>query len=221
MPDNNTRLKAIIHDAKLACRFKISQAAQRFGATHLTLQTIEQDVKKVFRRFDQPEAWAEPIPFDELLLLRQIIQLNKAPEENLDAFAESMDIFLQAFRELEVSRSKNLFAAGGVSTINLLLLNQIRLTRQAIEPKIAAFRESEPEPEQEEALDKARRRYRELFTLYRDALSSNKVSAKKTDVNLFKVYHGAFESIAELEDFNELLEEYNDTIEERCPEAAP
>lgn len=215
------RLKAIIHDAKLACRFKLGQVEERFDPDDEKLAAIRADIKHTFRRFDEPESWAEPIIFDEIQLLRQIIWLNNAPEDDLDAFSEAMGTFLTTFREMELPRSRNIFAEGGVSTVNLLMLNQIRLTRQTIEPKVAGFKDGDIEPGQEEELDAANERYQELFNLYRDALASNKTSAKKTDVVLFKRFDEAFSESNEVEEFTELLQEYNDNIEKRCPEPVP
>ena len=217
MPDPNTRLKAIIHDAKLACRFKLSQMDSRFGAGHETLKDIRENVKSTFRPFDRPETWAEPIQYDELKLLRQIILLNEAPEDDLSAFSESMDAFLEAFHILEIPRTRNLFGEGGTSALNLLMLNQIRLTRQVIEPKIAAFKAAGMEPDEEQEIDEANERYQGLFEVYHQALVDNEVSTKKTDLNLFKIYHEAFVKVDAAVEFTPLLQEYNDTIESRCP----
>lgn len=221
MPDPNMRLKAIIHDAKLACRYKLGQATENFSAEEEKLNTLREKIKLTFRRFDEPETWAEPIAFDEVYLLRQIIWLNSAPEDDLDAFSDAMDTFLTTFRELHTPRSRNIFAEGGTSTVNLLMLNQIRLTRQTIEPKVTGFKAGGLEPEQEENLDDANGSYQTLFTRYRDALVSNETSAKKTDVILFKRFDEAFSRSEEVEEFTELLREYNDNIEKRCPEPVP
>jgi len=221
MPETNSRLKAIVHDAKLACRDKLKEASETLDDGENQIVPLIDNVKMVFRKFDDAELWIKPLPFDEPLLLEQTINISEAPADDLNQLTETLDAFLKAFDEVTLTIATRGLADTETSFWNARVLNALRKTRVSIDAKIEWFIANGHDPHQEAGFPELADEQQELIKSYRKALIEDEVEAKKTDVIVIDKFGEVFSIVEELEKFIELYQAYNEVIKKRLPEDSP
>ena len=224
MSDSNFRLKAVVQDAKLTCRQKLSKLKLQFKDEKKHLDSLSVDSNAVFRKFDQPKLWENPIEYDELELMQKIIQVSEAPEDDLEVFTQNLNGLLDAFQALArpQARSRSLFGSDATS-LNVQMMDALLENRRIIDEKIELFRNNEQDPHDEPGFTDLAAQQKNLIEQYQEALENNEVRTKSTDLRLIKELFGrAFSAInldTPIRKFIEVYERYNQEIEKRCPQA--
>ena len=224
MSDSNFRLKAVVQDAKLTCRQKLSKLKLQFKDEKKHLASLSVDSNAVFRKFDQPKLWENPIEYDELELMQKIIQVSEAPEDDLEVFTQNLNGLLDAFQALArpQARSRSLFGSDATS-LNVQMMDALLENRRIIDEKIELFRNNEQDPHDEPGFTDLAAQQKNLIEQYQEALENNEVRTKSTDLRLIKELFGrAFSAInldTPIRKFIEVYERYNQEIEKRCPQA--
>ena len=224
MSDSNFRLKAVVQDAKLTCRRKLSKLKLQFKDEKKHLASLSVDSNAVFRKFDQPKLWENPIEYDELELMQKIIQVSEAPEDDLEVFTQNLNGLLDAFQALArpQARSRSLFGSDATS-LNVQMMDALLENRRIIDEKIELFRNNEQDPHDEPGFTDLAAQQKNLIEQYQEALENNEVRTKSTDLRLIKELFGrAFSAInldTPIRKFIEVYERYNQEIEKRCPQA--
>ena len=224
MSDSNFRLKAVVQDAKLTCRQKLSKLKLQFKDEKKHLASLSVDSNAVFRKFDQPKLWENPIEYDELELMQKIIQVSEAPEDDLEVFTQNLNGLLDAFQALArpQARSRSLFGSDATS-LNVQMMDALLENRRIIDEKIELFRNNEQDPHDEPGFTDLAAQQKNLIEQYQEALENNEVRTQSTDLRLIKELFGrAFSAInldTPIPKFIEVYERYNQEIEKRCPQA--
>ena len=224
MSDSNFRLKAVVQDAKLTCRRKLSKLKLQFKDEKKHLASLSVDSNAVFRKFDQPKLWENPIEYDELELMQKIIQVSEAPEDDLEVFTQNLNGLLDAFQALArpQARSRSLFGSDATS-LNVQMMDALLENRRIIDEKIELFRNNEQDPHDEPGFTDLAAQQKNLIEQYQEALENNEVRTQSTDLRLIKELFGrAFSAInldTPIRKFIEVYERYNQEIEKRCPQA--
>ena len=224
MSDSNFRLKAVVQDAKLTCRQKLSKLKLQFKDEKKHLASLSVDSNAVFRKFDQPKLWENPIEYDELELMQKIIQVSEAPEDDLEVFTQNLNGLLDALQALARprARTRSLFGSDATS-LNVQMMDALLENRRIIDEKIELFRNNEQDPHDEPGFTDLAAQQKNLIEQYQEALENNEVRTKSTDLRLIKELFGrAFSAInldTPIRKFIEVYERYNQEIEKRCPQA--
>ena len=224
MSDSNFRLKAVVQDAKLTCRRKLSKLKLQFKDEKKHLASLSVDSNAVFRKFDQPKLWESPIEYDELELMQKIIQVSEAPEDDLEVFTQNLNGLLDALQALARprARTRSLFGSDATS-LNVQMMDALLENRRIIDEKIELFRNNEQDPHDEPGFTDLAAQQKNLIEQYQEALENNEVRTKSTDLRLIKELFGrAFSAInldTPIRKFIEVYERYNQEIEKRCPQA--
>lgn len=216
MPETNSRLKAIVHDAKLACRDKLKEASEKLDNDKVVI--LIDKVKAVFRKFDDAELWIKPLPFDESLLLEQTISISEAQDDDLAELTKAIDAFLKAFDEVTMTIATRGLTDTETSFWNARVLNALRKTRVSIDTRIEWFIANGHDPNEESGFPELADEQQKLIKAYRKALTEDKVEAKKTDVLVINKYEEVFTIVKELDKFITLYKSYNEVIKKRLPE---
>ena len=218
MPENNSRLKAIVHDAKITCRDKLKEASEQEGGDKDAIIVLIDKAKKVFRKFDDAAIWLSPLPFDESTLLEQIILLNEAPADDLSALSPAVDKFLQAFDQVTVIIITRDFTVPETSVMNTRVLNAMRKVRLSIDAKIEWLQVNGHDPHQDSRFPEMEEEQQNLVRQYRKVLIKDEVQAQETDVTTISKFAEIFSIVDELGRFMILYKAYNDAIKKRIPE---
>jgi hypothetical protein len=222
MPETNSRLKAIVHDAKLTCRDKLKEASETLENGEEKIIPLIDDVKAVFRKFDDIAIWTKPLPFDEPHLLGQIILLNEAPADDLNELTTTLEAFLEAFEQVTiVVEVRDINPANDTTDPwNVRALNALRKTRVQIEAKKEWLQASGHDPSQVDGFEEEEQQLGRLLKIYRHALIKNEVQAHQTDIVLFNKFEEIFRIVEELDKFVLYHKAYTKSIRKRCPQPA-
>lgn len=245
MPLNNLGLKLTLHDIKLICRHKFFLAQTIHGFNHPQIESAILDVKTTFRAFDHSEIWLQPIHYDALRLMEVMIQLDRVPVFDLEAFIDAVDDLIMMLQneilsppeaaaaepepepEIAADRSTEMEETSAesaeesaeiiISDFNLKVLNQLMLNQRNIRNKERVFKRKGEDLSQDTAYQATKKDCRAQIRVYRNCLKTNAVDSAATDIIIFEEIGRAVKNVLTVALFQQVVKKYSEVVHSKLP----
>lgn len=179
MPNDNATLKSLIAEAIDACRIKIITLDETDPRVVETSKTLE----KTFAKFQLENLYAQPIPYDEPLLLQNILLIRTASDGSVDEFVTEAKKLNKLLEEIVKEPIKWLSENGG-SAWNNQMLDALRKLRSTVTRKKKALANAGSDPMNVPGFPALDEEFNTNIDIYRTRLKDNAIQANGDDVKL-------------------------------------
>ncbi len=181
---NNDQFKTVLHDAKLICRSKFNAVKAIFGEDNTEVVTIQNELKAVYRQFDNPEVWSQSLTFDHTKIMNLILKVGVADPNDLPNFIKVTTDLLNLLKEEVLKEPLEKIEEMLPSDWNLKTLDALRLTHQRIAGRERYFNNHGQDLSQNAGFVEIDEKHDLASAEYRMLLNTNGVQSNQTDVIL-------------------------------------
>jgi hypothetical protein len=179
MPNDNATLKSLIAEAVDACRVKIVSLDE----TDPRVAEAAKKLEKTFAKFQLDNLYAQPIPYDEPLLLQHILLLRTSTDGSVDEFVAEAKKLSELLEEIAKEPIKWLSENGGTAWNNQML-DALRKLRSTVTRKKNALANAGSDPMNVPGFPALDEEFNTNIDIYRTKLKDNSVQANGDDVKL-------------------------------------
>jgi hypothetical protein len=186
MPNDNPSLKALVLEAKDACRVKIDILKIALGDEAPELVTLNEAMNHTFDKFKLEGIWLHPISYDEPKLIERILFIRTLPDGSLEDLQKGVKELLD-FLEKVLKEPLNWLTEANTSDWNLKMLDALTRLRGSVTRKRKALAEAGDDPMDTAGFPELDANYNELLDDYRVKLKANEVQANENDIKTVKL----------------------------------
>ncbi len=181
---NNDQFKSVLHDAKLICRTKFNAVKVIHGENNTEVVNIQNELKSVYRQFDDPAVWSQVLAFDHTKIMNLILKVGIADPNDLPNFIKVTTDLLNLLKNEVLQGPLEKISQMAPSDWNLKTLDALRLTNQRIAGRERYFKNHGQDLSQNAEFRQIDETYDVRAAEYRMLLNSNGVQSNQTDVIL-------------------------------------
>ncbi|KAA3620977.1 MAG: hypothetical protein DWQ02_28485 [Bacteroidetes bacterium] len=181
---NNDQFKSVLHDAKLICRTKFNAVKAIHGENNTQVVNIQNELKSVYRQFDDPAVWSQVLAFDHTKIMNLILKVGIADPNDLANFIKVTTDLLNLLKDEVLKAPLEKISQMAPSDWNLKTLDALRLTNQRIAGRERYFKNHGQDLSQNAEFKQIDQAYDVRAAEYRMLLNSNGVQSNQTDVIL-------------------------------------
>lgn len=181
---NNDQFKTVLHDAKLICRTKFEAVKAIFGADNTEVVSIQNELKSVYRQFDDPAVWSQVLAFDHTKIMNLILKVGVADPNDLPNFIKVTKELLTLLKEEVLKDPLEKIKKMQPSDWNLKTLDALRLAHQRVAGRERYFKNHGQDLSLNPEFVEIDTKHNVAAAEYRMLLNSNGVQSNQTDVVL-------------------------------------
>lgn len=210
MASSNVELKSLLKEANLVFRDKFSRVSRKAGNDKTKLKEILGLIKDLFKKFDDPNLWLEPINCDKFLLMEHIFKLSNVPDEDINEFEKVVKAFLKFLWSDVLKEPMTNMNNRSADDWNLIVRSSLTEVSRAIGNKKRAFRRKGVNLNADPAFRKIDSEQAKLVGKYRNALNASpaKIKADQNDQRTLNWYLTSFNNADTVDRFKAKLTDY-------------
>lgn len=216
---NNDQFKTVLHDAKLICRTKFNAVKAIHGENNTEVTSIHNELKAVYRQFDNPDVWSQVLSFDHSKIMNLILKVGVADPNDLPNFIKVTTDLLNLLKDEVLKEPLEKISQMQPSDWNLKTLDALRLTHQRIAGRERYFKNHGQDLSQNAefvAIDEA---HTVRAAEYRMLLNTNGVQSNQTDVILITRFGEMIKQSTAVPTFLGLYKGLSDFVKTKIPAA--
>ena len=186
MPNDNPSLKALVLDAKDACRVKIDSLQTTLGEDAPELAVLNESMNQTFDKFRIEGIWLHPIPYDEPKLIERILFIRTLPDGSLEDLQKGVKALLDFLEEV-LKEPLDWLTEANTSDWNLKMLDALTRIRGTVTRKRKSLAEAGDDPMDANGFPELDANYNERLDDYRAKLKANEVQANENDIKTVKL----------------------------------
>lgn len=181
---NNDQFKSVLHDAKLICRAKFNAVKAIHGENNTQVVNIQNELKSVYRQFDDPAVWSQVLAFDHTKIMNLILKVGVADPNDLPNFIKVTTDLLNLLKDEVLKAPLEKISQMAPSDWNLKTLDALRLTNQRIAGRERYFKNHGQDLSQNAEFKQIDEAYNVRVAEFRMLLNTNGIQSNQTDVIL-------------------------------------
>jgi hypothetical protein len=216
---NNDQFKTVLHDARLICRSKFNAVKAIHGENNTEVVNIQNDLKDVYRQFDNPAVWTQSLTYDHMEVMNLILKVGVADPNDLANFLKVTKELLDVLEEEVLKDPLEKIREMQPSDWNVKVLNAMRRTHQRIAGREVYFRNRGQDPHHDPEYVTMDTNHKEKAAEYRILLNTNGVQSTESDEILISGFGELIKKSEVYIQFKGLYKGYADFIVTKIPTA--